>query len=287
MNRIYRLGGDAESSSIGKLLLDSGKIREKDIEVILNYAKKKDVRFGEAAIKLKLVTKEDIEHVVAIQFEYPYLMKNEGGFGKELVAAYKPFSDKVEGLRILRGQLMLSWISIGRKSIAITSSGSKEGRSFITANLAIVFSQLGERTLIIDADLLHARQHKIFKVNNSMGLSSLLVGRSSTDEAVRRVEAFKDLSVLPAGAPPPNPQELLSRSEFPQILAELGRDYDVILLDTSAGNTRGGATTVAKASGCAIFIARRNKTNLSAASAFVSRIRNSKVEVIGSVLNNY
>lgn len=287
MNKMYRLGNDSESSSIGKLLLDAGKLKEKDIEKVIHYAKKKGIRFGEAAVKLKLVTKDDIEHVIAIQFEYPYLMKNEGGFSKELVAAYKPFSEKVEGLRILRSQLMLNWISIGRKSIAITSAGSKEGRSFIVANLAIVFSQLGERTLIIDADLLHARQHEIFKVNNNMGLSSLLVGRSSNNEVVRRVEAFKDLSVLPAGAPPPNPQELLSRSEFPQILAELGREFDVILLDTSAGNTRGGATTVAKAAGCAIFVARRNKTNLNDASSFVGRIRNSKVEVIGSVLNNY
>ncbi len=288
MNKIYKLGEGAEAdSSIGRLLLDAGKIKEKDIEPIMNYARKKGLRFGEAAVKLRLVSKEDVEQIIAVQFEYPYLRKREGGFGKELIAAYKPFSEKVENLRILRSQLMLRWVSTGRKSIAITSASHKEGRSFIVANLAIVFSQLGERTLIIDADLLNARQHDIFKVNNNIGLSSLLVGRSSIDEVVRRVDAFKDLSVLPAGAPPPNPQELLSRDEFPQLLASLGREFDVILLDTSAGNTRGGSTTVAKAAGCVIFVARKNKTNVEDASDYVERIRNSRVEVIGSVLNNY
>ena len=95
----------------------------------------------------------------------------------------------------------------------------------------MVFSQLGERTLVVDADMRSPRQHLLFGVENRAGLSAALSGRGTPD-IIQRVPALRDLSVLPAGTVPPNPQELLARPSFGQLLQQLGAEYDVILIDT-------------------------------------------------------
>ena len=131
---------------------------------------------------------------------------------------------------------MLRWFDAEteRKALAIVSPSHGEGRSFIAANLAIVFSQLGERTLLVDADLRTPCQHELFKLGNTPGLSGLLAG-SSNHHAVLRVPSLPGLSVLPAGAVPPNPQELLGRPAFVEAVYTLSRDFDVIIIDTPAG----------------------------------------------------
>ena len=94
------------------------------------------------------------------------------------------------------------------------SPGSGEGRSYITANLAVLFSQMGKRTLVIDADLRKPRQHRIFGLPGKIGLSALLAGRAGA-EVMCDIPQLPGLTVLPAGVLPPNPQELLSRPRLP------------------------------------------------------------------------
>src|SRR6185503_6302746 len=119
----------------------------------------------------------------------------------------------------------------GRRTLAITSPGAREGRSFIAANLAVVFAQLGQRTLLIDADFRAPRQQAIFNISDRFGLSSVLSGRADLSAAVP-VSGLTGLSVLPAGPLPPNPLELLSRPSFAALLGKAQAEYDVILIDT-------------------------------------------------------
>src|SRR6185436_9716186 len=118
---------------------------------------------------------------------------------------------RAEELRGLRTQLMIRWAKAGvqHRVLAIVSPGAGEGRSYVAANLAVAFSQLGERTLLIDADLRRPRQHHIFNVSDRIGLSAVLSGRAGRS-AVAPVPEFGALSLLTAGARPPNPQELLA-----------------------------------------------------------------------------
>ena len=192
-------------NSVGRILVDSGKLAEHDIEEILRVMDARHFRFGEAAVHLRLVTREDVEAALAMQFEYPYLSRGEGGYHADLVAAFEPFSAKVEALRVIRSQLLMGGLGEQGKRLAVVSPAAGDGRSFVAANLAVVFSQLGSRTLLVDADLRSARQHHLFRLANSVGLSSFLAGRAELSEVVYRVPHFKNLSVLPAGAPPPNP----------------------------------------------------------------------------------
>jgi protein-tyrosine kinase len=277
---------NAGGRSIGAILIDTGRLSTEDAERILRLQKEQGKRFGDAAIELGVLTQDDIRYALASQFDYPYLPPGDNSLSHELVAAYKPFSPVVEQLRALRSQLMLRWFDgeAERKALAIISPGAGEGRSFIAANLAIVFSQLGERTLLIDADLRSPRQHELFKLGNSAGLSGLLAGRVNTD-AVVRVPSLLGLSVLPAGAVPPNPQELLGRAAFVETLYSLGRDYDVIIIDTPAATEYADAQTIAARAGAGLMLARKNQSSIPDIVELTRSLQQSGATLVGSILN--
>jgi len=276
----------SSETSLGTLLLESGALQAPDIPRVLQYATAKDIRFGEAVLKLGLASKDDIKHALAKQFDYPYLKPGEGGFDKELVAAYQPFTPRVEELRALRMQLMLRWFAAGNTSLAIVSSGDREGRTYLASNLGVVFSQLGERTLLIDANLQNPRLHKVFRLSNGPGLSPALVGRTGGQLTIEQVPHFENLWVLPAGPQPPNPEELLARNEFDEILRQLTVQYDIILIDTPPGNSGIGAETISYRCGGSLLVSRRNRTRLEDVREFTERLEG-RAEIVGSVLNSF
>lgn len=270
---------------MGQILVESGRLSATDAERIAAFADEKRIRFGEAARVLGLITEDDLRFALSVQFDYPYLGPGSG-LSRELVAAYQPASPPVEQLRALRSQLMLRWFSTApdRRALAVVGAGPGEGRSYLAANLAIAFSQLGQRTLLIDADLRHPRQHELFDLGQRAGLSDLLAGRAGL-EAVVPIPALRDLAVLPAGALPPNPQELLGRSHFADLLESLAEDYDVILLDTPAASHCADAHTVAVRAGAALLVVRQGVSSLPRLAQLTQGLREFGVGVIGSVLS--
>jgi chain length determinant protein tyrosine kinase EpsG len=270
-------------NSMGRLLLDMGRLTPEDAERVVRVAKEEGMRFGEAAQHLGLVTEADIQQVLAHQFDYPYLHSGQGSFPVELVAAFQPFSAHVEMLRAVRSQLMLRWFSEDRKSLAIASVNSGEGASFFAANLAVVFSQLGEHTLLVDANLRQPRQHEIFHQEGRQGLSDILVGRADLS-AISKVEYFVDLSLLPAGTLPPNPQELVSRSSFANLNQSLASKFDVILYDVPAFSTAADAFGISACAEGVLLVVHKNQTRLADVSAISEQLARSGTEVVGSVL---
>ena len=272
--------------SVGQLLVDSGKLSAKDVERVVAYQHQQSIRFGDAALKLKLIKESDLHHALANQFDYAYLTPGDGHFSPDLVAAYQPFSLQVERLRALRGQLMLRWFSNGHKALAITGIHPGDGASYLTANLAIVFSQLGERTLLIDADLRHPRQHMLFNLGHRAGLSDMLVGRANAS-AVTRLPNLLNLSVLTAGTVPPNPAELLSRADTPHKLSDFSEQYDVILIDTSAAEASSDAIMVAARTQGSLLVLRQDRSQLATAASFKAHLNSAGASLVGTVLNEY
>ncbi len=272
--------------SIGVILVDSDRISPPQAAQILAYQQEHGTRFGDAGKALGLLTDDDVRYALSVQFGYPYLTR-ENNLSRELVAAHQPASDSVEQLRALRSQLMLRWFDTSpeRKCLAIVSAGRKEGRTYIAANLAIVFSQLGERTLLIDADMRSPRLHSLFNLGKSAGLSGMLAGRAGM-EAVIGISALQDLSVLPAGAVPPNPQELLGRQDFSKLLQSLGETFNVIIIDTPSASECADAHTVAVRSGAALLVARENASSLPQVARLTHSLREFGVTLVGSVLND-
>jgi len=156
---------------------------------------------------------------------------HEETYSRKLIAAYEPFSPQVEALRALRSQLLLRWFNQGAKILAVISPNPDEGCSEMAANLAVVFSQLGERTLLIDANLRSPNQSKIFNLKQPRGLSDILINRNDLS-VVSNLESLNGLSVLSSGTLPPNPQELLSRRGFAELLEKAKERFDVIIVDT-------------------------------------------------------
>jgi receptor protein-tyrosine kinase len=274
--------------SIGAILIDSGKLSINDAEQILHLQKAENLRFGDAGIKLGLLTEVDIQRALAQQYDYPYLLKDDGAVCDSLVAAYNPFCPQVESLRTLRSQLMLRRFTgqPNRKMLTIVSPGRGEGRSYLAANLGVVFSQLGERTLLIDGDMRYPNLHTLFKLENRSGFSSLLAGRDEL-QAVQRVNNLVGLSVLTAGATPPNPQELLSRPALTHLLHRLNEAFDVILIDTPASADFADAHMLSARAGAAVIVARKNHSRLELVRQQTESMAQSGIEVIGSVLSEF
>ncbi|WP_394809601.1 chain length determinant protein tyrosine kinase EpsG [Nitrosomonas sp.] len=270
--------------SIGHMLLDMGKITPVEAERVLRLQKESGMRFGDAALKLGLITETDIQLVLAQQFDYPYLLPGQGNHPPGLVVAYQPFGAQVEVFRAVRSQLMLRWFTSGHKALAIVSYNPDDGVSLFTANLAVVFSQLGERTLLIDANLRYPQQHEIFNLKNKQGLSDVLADRANISEVIARIDSFIDLSVIPAGTLPPNPLEILNRSTFDKLNDQLVNQFDVILYDTLAFSNGADALAIAARTDGVLIVAQRNHNRLNDINVMNEQLRGSGAEVIGSIL---
>lgn len=283
-----RVSQARENRSIGAVLVDSGRLKLQDAEIILRLQREKGLRFGDAALELGLVEQADIDYAVSRQFEYLHLLPGQSAVSEEVVAAYTPASRAAEALRGLRSQLILRWFETGPagKALAIVSAEKGEGRSFIAANLAVVFAQLGERTLLIDADLRHPRQHRIFGLDDRVGLSTALSDRAGIECAVA-IPALPHLAVMPAGPLPPNPAELLARPVLPHLLEQAAGRFDVVLLDTSAAAECADAQTVAVRAGAALIVARKNAARTWRVQGVSAQVSEARATIVGAVLNTY
>ena len=277
---------------IGAILVEEGKLTAGEIDKVLDLQRDEGMRFGEAAVRLGLISDNDVRFALARQYDFPHLVRDAEAKGiqpsNELVAAFAPFHPRTEELRALRTQLLIRWYNpeAGRNALVIVSPDSGEGRSYLAANLAVVFSQLGARTVLVDADLRAPRQHEIFGLPPGHGLSTLLSGRTD-HKATFPIHGLNRLSVLPAGPLPPNPQELLSRPAFAVLMKELQSSYDVVIIDTPPAKRFADAQSIAYRAGDALVVARKNHTPVAATSKVVKELAGTGARVVGSIINAY
>ena len=277
---------DAPEARIGVMLINAGKLTPEGGEQVLRMQKALGIRFGEAAMRLGLISEADVQQVLARQFAYPYLLKSESALSPKLVAAFEPFSAQVESLRAIRSQLMLRWFAHGRRALAIVGADAQDGASIFASNLAEVFSQLGEQTLLVDANLRGPRQQEVFALKPGRGLSDVLAGRADLD-VIARVGALLNLSVMPSGTMPPNPQELLSREGFRNLNAQLENRYDIVLYDVPPFASGVDAMAVASRAGGVLLVARKNHTRMAAVSHMADQLGDAGAELVGSVVVDF
>lgn len=273
---------------IGSILLNTGKLSADKVAHVLAQQKISGLRFGEMAIQLGHVAREDVQHALAQQYEYAYLPENDSAVSPDLLAVYAPFGGLVEALRAVRTQLMHKRFTgqDDKKTLAVVSPATGEGKSFIAANMAVVFSQLGKRTLVIDAAMRTPSQHELFKLNNSVGLSSVLAGRSNM-QVLQHVTSIANLSVLTAGPIPPNPQELIARPAFKHLLDSMTADFDVILIDTPSSREFSDANILSAIAGAAVTVVRKNHTRIELLQQHLGAINGTGAEMMGMILNEY
>lgn len=280
--------GNRVEQQLGQILVNQGRLSPREVKQISDEQRLTGQRFGEIAIRLGLLTKHDLVEALYTQYDYPFVPRKERTVSTRVSMAFHPEGGFARSIRTLRSQLMTSWFKPRSPHNVLSLSGvaRHEGRSYVAANLAVAFAQLGERTLLIDADLRHPAQHRYFKLHGRLGLAGLLAGRGDISE-ITRLKHIPQLAVLPAGATPPNPQELLARRRFTELIEDLSQNFDVILVDTAAAESEADALVVAERTRGACLVARRNATPLNELASFRDRLTKAGVEIVGVVFNEY
>lgn len=169
-----------------------------------------------------------------------------------------------EEIKKIRTNIKFSSVNEDVKVICVTSSLPGEGKSLISANLAVSFAQYDEKVLLIDCDLRKGRQRKLFNIpnNNDLGLSKLLINKRWENEYKNYINATKinNLSVIPTGIFPPNPSELLTSERFLFLIKKLKEDYDRIILDCPPIEGLSDALVVSSISDTTVLVAKYKST---------------------------
>eukprot|EP00456_Euglypha_rotunda_P025591 TRINITY_DN2067_c0_g1_i11.p1 TRINITY_DN2067_c0_g1~~TRINITY_DN2067_c0_g1_i11.p1 ORF type:complete len:183 (-),score=39.74 TRINITY_DN2067_c0_g1_i11:508-1056(-) len=175
---------------------------------------------------------------------------------------------------------------VARRALAVISPDSGDGKSFFCSNLAVALSQLGGRTLLVDADLRGPRQHEVFGIENGAGLSGLLAGRAEAN-VIQQVNDLPSLYVLPVGNIPPNPLELVERPAFGLLIAEFISKFDHVIVDTPAAALGSDAAVIAMKCGSALVVARKGQSRLASLQQLVGSLSGTQISLAGVIMNEY
>lgn len=283
----YRAEGDSAADRlIGNLMRATCDLSDEEIERIAAYQRGSGLRFGEAAVALRLARREDVLAALSQQFQYPIGFLGQD-IDTELIVAANPFSEQAEAFRELRTRLLELLDDGARCALAIVSPDSGDGKTYLAANLAVAFSQLGERTLLIDADVRTPRQHRLLNVENSVGLTSVLAGFSDSSVAVQAISALPDLYLLPAGPVPPNPLELLQRRRFRALVQAMLQKFAHVVIDTPAAVRGADSRVIAARCGASVVVGRRSRSRLAPLEGLLEALGRAHVKVAGVVMNEH
>lgn len=204
----------------------------------------------------------------------------------ELLVQKYPKSVVSESIKTLRTNLQFSSVDEDIKTILITSSIPGEGKSFISANLAISFAQTDKRVLIVDCDMRKGRQHRIFKLSNSKGLSNLLIDDMTNLKDYINKTSVPGVHVITRGTVPPNPSELLNSKKNSDLLRVLKAKYDVIIYDGVPCNGLPDSIIMSKLVDKVLIVSSDSMTPKSVLESTKKQLESVNAPVAGDVLNN-
>jgi protein-tyrosine kinase len=296
---------DAELSDA---LIAHCNLSGQDIDRVTEAMRTRRQSFCEAALQLNLATREDIDDVSHWVREYSRsthqggvietaIRSAQGGTAltvrqgiarpsSYLIHARDADNERGEKMRALRTDLMLLNDSAQRGNVvALVGPGRGEGRSQLCAELAIAFAQLGRRTLLVDADLRHPRQHVLFTADNEWGLAQILA--LGEPPYMHGVEGLPELAVLTCGTIPPNPLELVSHRRFERLITELRRQYDFIVIDTPAVSLYADALQIATVAQRVLVVSRSEATSFRSMKDMLRRLAVTESKILGAVISKF
>jgi protein-tyrosine kinase len=264
--------------------------------------------FADAALHLGLVTAPDVAEALARARRRAYL-ESPGVIeavlrrhardrkpkvwhtdhvkpGVELLIAHAPDDPRSERIRALRTKLLL-----GRQGtrpanvIALLSPGPGEGRSLLSAELAIAFAQSGRHTLLVDADLRHPRQHLLFEADNEWGLAQALA--HAEPPRLYGVEGLPEMALLTSGEVPTNPLELLSGDHFERMVRDWQREYEFVVIDTPPVTRYSDGLAVATRARRVLVLSRARVTPFKDLKEMSRHLAATEASVLGAVINNF
>ncbi|MEA5496049.1 GumC family protein [Limnoraphis robusta] len=169
------------------------------------------------------------------------------------------------------------------KTIVVTSSVPKEGKSTVSANLSATLAQLGYRVMLIDADMRQPSQHHLWGLTNAVGLSDILVGQAELSSVIR--QGIERLDIIPSGVTPPNPLALLDSKRMTSLIRNFSEDYDFVIIDTPPLILAADALTLSQMASGVLLVARPRVLDRASAKSAKEMLERSNQRVLGLVVN--
>ena len=212
---------------------------------------------------------------------------NPGRFqsNQRLLALNAPADLAMEALRSLRTSLHFARFKTKNNLLMIAAPSPGVGKTFVAANLAVTIAQAGQRVLLVDADMRRGTLHQALGVRSEGGLSELISGQIPLEEAVRRVAGAENLSFISRGEVPPNPSELLMTPGFNELLAQLGPQYDIVIIDTPPVLAVTDAAVIGHQVGTCLMVVRFGLNQQREIALAKQRLEQNGVEVKGAIFN--
>ena len=204
--------------------------------------------------------------------------------GKHVLAHLQPEDPAVESLRSLRTALQFAMLEATNNRLLISGATPGVGKTFVSVNFAAISAATGKRVLLVDADLRKGRVSQVFSIPRSAGLSELIAGTLSLEQAIRPA-VLPNLDVITTGVLPPNPAELLTSESFVEVLEKLSPLYDLVVIDTAPVLVAADTASVAPLASTLLLVARAEKTQLGELNETVRRLAHAGRSVNGVILN--
>jgi capsular exopolysaccharide synthesis family protein len=203
---------------------------------------------------------------------------------RDLGVFLDPKSVAAECCRSIRTNILFMSPDRPLKTIVVTSPSPQEGKTTTAINLSVTMAEAGGRVLIVDTDMRRPRLHRSFGVPNQTGISSVIVGKATLEEAVKRTDV-PNLDVLPCGPVPPNPSELLHTDRFAAVLADCGKIYDRIILDSPPTSAVTDPAVLGNLADGVVMVIKAGETTRDSATHARRQLVTAKVRLVGVVVN--
>jgi polysaccharide biosynthesis transport protein len=228
---------------------------------------------------------------LARHFGLPYLgpipnfeVKEEEPTG-DLIVLHAPKSQASESLRGLRTSILFSSAKHVPQVVLVSSAAAQEGKTLVSSNLAVTMAQGGGRTLILDCDLRRPRVHKVFNMSREPGMSNILIGAASWEKMVQPT-SVPNLWVIPAGPIPPNPAELVGSDVFADLIGELRKQYDRIIIDSPPLMAVTDSLVLSRLTDGMVLVIKVGTTAREVIGHAVRQLNDMNAKVLGAVLND-
>lgn len=203
----------------------------------------------------------------------------------QLVTYNLPKNPITESIKRIRTNILFSHPEQPKKVLLVSSATPSEGKTLFTSNLGVVLAQMGKKVLLIDADLRNPSLHKIFRLDESSGLSDFLINSHNLPGIIKSTQ-IPNLQIITSGSIPPNPSELLSSPAMVEFLKTAKEEYDWIIIDSPPLLTVTDGSILARIVDGIIFVIRSKKTSITTAQKGACCIAAVRHKMLGVVIND-
>lgn len=232
-------------------------------------------------------TPEQLAQITALPYLGSVYHFMSGKKEQELKMLVEPHSSIAEAFRTIRTNLLFTFMGEEKKIILITSSGPMEGKTFITANLAVALAQLNKKVLIVEADLRKPSLRRLFANDSTPGLSNLLLKEKiDADHWPAKKTIIENLDLIPSGDTPPNPADLLGSERMERFLSLVREKYDFVLLDTPPASSISDALILGQKADGIIFVVRRGNVEKGILRDVLEKFSRMEAKLLGIILND-